>query len=141
MFSAWSSYFSQQRFCSCSVVLSFPHRSRLRTWIVTLHCESALVTTPLMIGRVVGDVDRRGAVQVPAEGSCTPYRQLRRSVLLVILPPAQDRGMVVVFPCSFLGVYYFPMVFLPFVDLHASFLLNDSLVQDNTALSKLAIWL
>ena len=123
-FSSWSSYFrdfsvgssllftmAQQRFCSCSVVLSFPHRSRLRIWIVALHSHSALETALLVVGRVVGDVDRREVVQVPAVGFCAPDRQLRSSVLLVILPLAQDRGMVVVFLCSFLGVFCFPMVF------------------------------
>ena len=103
---------AQQRFC-CSVGLIFPHRSPLRIWIVTLHCDCALVTTPSVMGRVVGDVDRREAVQVPAVGFCPPNRQLRSSVLLVILSPAQDRRMVVVFSCSFLGVSCFPMVFLP----------------------------
>ena len=53
----------------------------------------------------MGDVDRREVVQVQAVVFCLPDRHLRSSVLLVILPPAQDRGMVVVFPvllsCTF----------------------------------------
>ena len=56
---------AQQRFCCYSVVLSFPHWSRSKIWIVTFHRDGALVTTPLVIGRVVGDVDRRELVQVP----------------------------------------------------------------------------
>ena len=86
------------------------------------------------LGRVVGDVDRREVVQVPAVGFCQPDRQLTSSVLLVVLPPAQDRGMVVVFPCSFLGVYCFPMVFLRLLISELLCLFTDSLVQDNTAL-------
>ena len=71
------------------------------------------VTIPLVIWRVVGDVDRRKVVQVTAAVFCPPDRQLGSSVLLVVLPPAQDRRMVVVFPCYFPGVYCCAMVLLP----------------------------
>ena len=123
-FSALSSHFSgykcstllfekaQQRFCCCSAVLSSAHRSGLTIWIVTLQCDRALVTTSVVIRRVVGDVDRREVVQVPATSFLPPIRQL---VLSNGLPAI--------------------------VDLRASFLLDDSLVQNNTALSKLEIWL
>ena len=92
-----------------------------------------------MIGRVVGDVDRRGAVQVPAEGSCPPYRQLRSSVLLVILSPAQDRHLFVSVLLSWRPLLSNDLVVMEY--LRVSFLLNDSLVQDSTALSKVEIWL
>ena len=104
---------THQCFCCCSVVLYFAHRSRLVIWVVAFHCDSVFVTAPLVMGPVVGDVDRRDVVRVLAVSFCPPVRQLRSSVLLVILPLAQDRGMVVVFTCYFLGVYCFPMVFLP----------------------------
>ena len=45
----------------------------------------------------MADVDRREAVQVMAAVFCPPDRQQGSSVLLVVLPLAQDRGMVIVF--------------------------------------------
>ena len=60
----------------------------------------------------MGDVDRRKVVQVPAAGFLPPSRQLVLS-----------NGLLVI------------------ADLRASFLLDDSLVQNNTALSKVEIWL
>ena len=123
---------AQQRFCSCSVVLSFPHRSRLKIWIVTLHCDSALVTTPVVVRRVV--------VQVPAAGFFPPDRQLRSSLLLVIPPPARSRDG----RCDSVLLSWRLLLsigLLSIVDLRASFLLHGSLVQDDTALSKLEIWL
>ena len=83
-------------------------------WIVAFHCDGVLVTTPLVIRRCVGDVDRREVIQVFAVSFCPPVRQLRSSVLLVILPPAQDRGIAFfLFPCSSHGFRFFPMILLP----------------------------
>ena len=33
-------------------------------WVVAFHCDCVLVTTSLVIGRVVKDVDRREVIQV-----------------------------------------------------------------------------
>ena len=73
----------------------------------------------------MGDADRREVVQVPAVSSCPPDRQLKSSVLLDILPPAQDRGMVVLFPCSFL----LSNGLVAIENHHGSFLLIDSKLE------------
>ena len=128
---------AQQLFGSCSVVVSFPHRSRLRIWIVTLHCDGALVTTLLVIVRVVGDVDRREVVQVLAVGFCPtqpPTEKFCAARHSATCSRSRDgRCVPVLLYCRLL----LSNDLLAIVDLRASFLFNDSLVQDNTAPSKL----
>ena len=108
-------------------------------WVVTFHRDGVLVTTPLVKGRVVRDVDRLEVIQVLAVSFCPPVRQLRSSVLLVILSPAQDRHLFESVLLSWRPLLSNGLVAME--HLRVSFLLNDSLVQDNTALSKLEIWL
>ena len=111
-FSEWSSQFSGYkcwlylalRIGSTTLLLLLGSplfcTSVLKIWIVTLHCDRALATTSVVRRRVVGDVDRREMVQVPAASFFPPIRQLLLS-----------NGLLAI------------------VDLRASFLLDDSLVQ------------
>ena len=67
---------------------------------------------PLVPGCAVGDVDRREVVKKKASIFCPFMNFLRLSALFVILPSEHD-GRVFVLSRSSVGVFRFPMVFLP----------------------------
>ena len=107
---------------------SDPHPSRTFTWV-----GRPSVTTPLVIGRVVGDVDRR-ELQVKAAVFCPPCRQLGSSVCIARRSATCSRsrdGCCVSVLLSWRLLLSNGLVAIE--NVIASFLLNGSLVQDNTA--------
>ena len=117
-------------------IFSCFHWSSMPICIVAHQCDGVLVPIHLVPWRDAGDVDCREVVQTSTKFFCPSRGQLRISILLVLLPPDYD-GVLPVLLCS---LFWRPSRSngLFAIESHrVSFLLNDSLVQESTALSKL----